>query len=78
MPLVQKERLVLVLLDERERGLGDLFSTEFIDQREQPQWPSIMGPSIMGPSIMGLCMNKVVAPDMILEGGTQPNTGSIS
>ena len=44
------------------------FSTEFIDQREQPQWASIVG----------LCMNKVVAPNMILEGRSQPNTGSIS
>jgi hypothetical protein len=43
------------------------FSTVFIDQCEQPQWPSIMG----------LCMNKVVAPNMILEGGTQPDTGPI-
>ena len=36
------------------------FPTVSINQREQPQWPSIMG----------LCMNKVVGPDMILEGGT--------
>lgn len=45
-----------------------VFSTVFIDQREKPQWSSIMG----------LRMNKVLAPDMILVGGTQPNTGSIS
>ena len=44
------------------------FTTVVIDQRETPKWPSIMG----------LCMNKVVAADMILEGGTQPSTGSIS
>lgn len=44
------------------------FSTVFIDQREKPQWLYIMG----------LCMNKVVVPDMVLEGGAQPNTGLIS